>query len=158
MHLGQNNTKYCKILRCVGHTRGCRVFEWFIDQDNNTSKHFPITKHKTFWGLLLLIIFFYSGLESKICKHFITHGCKLGSRCRFLHCTLEELANNMASNEQGFSRPPRGRGGRYDAGPPPPRHTLNGAESDMNNNSNSPPIHNAASREEHTQDIDTQAS
>ena len=39
-----------------------------------------------------------SSLEARICKHFITHGCKLGSNCKFLHCTPEELANKMANN------------------------------------------------------------
>lgn len=54
----------------------------------------------------------------KVCKHFQTYGCKLGTRCRFLHCTQEEL--NKMSAEQGFipgGRHHRGRGGRFD-GPP----------------------------------------
>ena len=65
----------------------------------------------------------------------------------------------MATSEQGFpSRPPRGRGGRYDAGPPP-RHPHNGADHAMNEHSSSPPIHNVSkgvtNREEHIQDTDT---
>ncbi|KAL5483956.1 hypothetical protein EMCRGX_G020377 [Ephydatia muelleri] len=39
---------------------------------------------------------------SRICKHFLTHGCKLGEKCRFLHCTPEELASQMAQ-DQGYS-------------------------------------------------------
>lgn len=34
-----------------------------------------------------------------VCKHYITHGCKLGNSCKFLHCTPEELANKMATND-----------------------------------------------------------
>ena len=55
--------------------------------------------------------------DSRICKHFITHGCKLGSQCRFLHCTPEELASQMAHEQQkGQGPPPRPNGG------PPPHH------------------------------------
>ena len=56
--------------------------------------------------------------DSRICKHFITHGCKLGSQCRFLHCTPEELASQMAHEQQQGQGPPR----RPNGGPPPPHH------------------------------------
>jgi hypothetical protein len=36
------------------------------------------------------------GGMSNICKHFITHGCRLGTACRFLHITPEELAVKMS--------------------------------------------------------------
>lgn len=31
-----------------------------------------------------------------ICKHYITHGCRLGSSCKFLHITPDELAIKMS--------------------------------------------------------------
>ncbi len=68
----------------------------------------------------------------------------------------------MATNEQGFpSRPPRGRGGRFDAGPPESRHSHNGEQlSSASEHSNSPPIHNVTAkheqhREEHAQETDS---
>ncbi|XP_019852044.1 PREDICTED: serine/threonine-protein phosphatase 1 regulatory subunit 10-like [Amphimedon queenslandica] len=32
--------------------------------------------------------------KGNICKHFISHGCRLGSNCRFLHIGPEELKNS----------------------------------------------------------------
>lgn len=43
-----------------------------------------------------------------ICKHYITHGCRLGNACRFLHITPEELAVKMSQEkieEQSNSSP-----------------------------------------------------
>ena len=90
----------------------------------------------------------HSSSPGQICKHFLTHGCKLGAKCRFMHCSPEELANKMATNEKGFSRrPPRGRGMRFE-GPGRPPH--NGAtflpppKPSPPQNASSPPIHNLA--------------
>jgi hypothetical protein len=47
----------------------------------------------------ILIYYFVTsggGGMSNICKHFITHGCRLGTACRFLHITPEELAVKMS--------------------------------------------------------------
>ena len=44
--------------------------------------------------------------NSRICKHFLTHGCKLRDACRFLHCTPEELATKMAYESSGGVAPP----------------------------------------------------
>ena len=49
---------------------------------------------------LYCIVHTGSSLEARICKHYITHGCKLGSNCKFLHCTPEELANKMANHNE----------------------------------------------------------
>ena len=62
----------------------------------------------------VLILCTGSSLEARICKHYITHGCKLGSNCKFLHCTPEELANKMSVNDPA----PR-NGPRSSAGPAP---------------------------------------
>ena len=61
-----------------------------------------------------------SSLEARICKHYITHGCKLGSNCKFLHCTPEELANKMANHNDPSVRngPVRSGGGPGTHGPP----------------------------------------
>ena len=50
-------------------------------------------------------------IDSRICKHFLTHGCKLGIRCKFLHCTPEELASKIAQdNHAPQSTPPVSQG------------------------------------------------
>ena len=36
---------------------------------------------------------------SKICKHFVTHGCRLGTKCRFLHCTPSQLAEKLSTQQ-----------------------------------------------------------
>lgn len=53
-------------------------------------------------NVLSIIICTIIAEASRICKHFLTHGCKLGEKCRFLHCTPEELASQMAQ-DQGYS-------------------------------------------------------
>ena len=42
---------------------------------------------------------------SKICKHFVTHGCRLGTKCRFLHCTPSELAEKLSTQKESPSQP-----------------------------------------------------
>lgn len=42
---------------------------------------------------------------SKICKHFVTHGCRLGNKCRFLHCTPSELAEKLTVQKDSLSKP-----------------------------------------------------
>ncbi len=105
-----------------------------------------------------IAFFLPPGLESKICKHFITHGCKLGSRCRFLHCTPEELANKMATNDQGFPhRNSRGHssggGGRFEGSGK--QYESNG-DSFSPPNANSPPIHHPPPKEEHRSKVNHQ--
>lgn len=64
-----------------------------------------------------------------------------------MHCSPEELANKMATNEQGFNRrPPRGRGMRFEGPGRPPQ---NGAafvspKPSPPQNASSPLIHNPA--------------
>ena len=68
--------------------------------------------------------FLTAGLESKICKHFLTHGCRLGAKCRFLHCSAEDLANKMNVTDQksvrgigrGYGNRGRGRGAPWGRG------------------------------------------
>ena len=70
--------------------------------------------------MLHCIVYTGSSLEARICKHYITHGCKLGSNCKFLHCTPEELANKMANhNDPAVVRngPVRSGGGPGSHGP-----------------------------------------
>ena len=61
-------------------------------------------------------LIFTAGLESKICKHFLTHGCRLGTKCRFLHCSAEDLANKMNVNDQNSIRGFRGGHGNRGRG------------------------------------------
>ena len=93
--------------------------------------------HPILYLLLLLFttntIIIAGGAVNRICKHFQSYqGCKLGTRCRFLHCTPEEF--DLMNAEQGGrgggypgpgGRNFRGRGGRFGG---PPRNDSNNGE------------------------------
>ena len=69
-----------------------------------------------------------SVLAAGICKHFTSYGCKLGSKCKFLHVTPEELAAQGHSPRGRQNHRGRGRGERFDG--PPGNHfeTNNGGD------------------------------
>ncbi len=90
--------------------------------------------------------FYPGGMVPKLCKHFTTYqGCKLGSRCRFLHCSQEEY-DQMNVDQGGGYHEPGGRNfrGRGRFGGPPPR-VYNSRNGEMGGGSyNHPPPPNAA--------------
>ena len=71
-------------------------------------------------GIPHCVVLIGSSLEARICKPYITHGCKLGSNCKFLYCTPEELANKMANHNDPpvINSPVRLGGGPGSHGPP----------------------------------------
>ena len=80
-----------------------------------------------------------------VCKHYITHGCKLGNSCKFLHCTPEELANKMATNDPPARNGPKPSFNSHDSPrlkqefnyPSPSRHRQDSTENKMDISENS---------------------
>lgn len=75
------------------------------------------------YDVLINLFVFAAG---KLCKHFMNYGCKLGARCRFLHCKPEDM-NKMASDPGFVPGHHRGRGGRFE-GPPGTRFEARNGE------------------------------
>ena len=89
---------YCILLTFHGIFNIC-FYCWAISAHTHTHTHtltyLQVVYLLSFFLIITLVVM------GNICKHFISHGCRLGNNCRFLHVTPEELNGSSDSGELG---------------------------------------------------------